>query len=567
VADNQLPASCFDADGNRETGGTRSGMDTGRPAQTIWLQIGLGILVFVIFTVNLSLVFEYFDDAFISFRYSRHLVDGLGLVWNPGERVEGYTNFLWVLIVAAGMLAGIAPEILTPFLGALSALMVLALLAYLAARRQGWTSPWIWLAPGALALSRSYVIWSGSGLETHFFSLLVLVGFVFLLRERDLSTELPWHSSLCLGFATLTRPEGGLFMFTAGLCFLADVLFRRRRLRSLLFWALPFLVMVGAHLLWRFSYYGDWLPNTFYAKVNGLWWDQAAVYLWHFFADYHLAWFIPLVLVSVLGRRDFLSALSFTPIVFYFIYIAAVGGGHLEYRLLVPIFPLLYWLIADGIQFLAVRHGQRTWMQRSAVGFAGAISLALLTTTSYGSLRPLDKSDTNGLGSTGTHYGAGRMKQGKALRRLIERGILPSDLRIETGACGALPYYTDWYVLDKRGLNDVRVARQTLTDRGVIGHEHEATLAYVREREIAVFLLGHELLHEVDARGLQVELFKARFGMNLYNQRARTAREQLRLKCLQVDRGAYLIFGTNLGEDQFRQILGHLRACSRGGGY
>ena len=147
-------------------------MGPGRPAQTTWLPIGLGILVVVIFTVNLSLVFEYFDDAFISFRYSRHLVDGLGLVWNPGERVEGYTNFLWVLMVAAGMVAGIAPEILTPFLGTLSALTVLALLAYLAARRQGWTSPLIWLAPGALALSRSYVVWSGSGLETHFFCLL-----------------------------------------------------------------------------------------------------------------------------------------------------------------------------------------------------------------------------------------------------------------------------------------------------------------------------------------------------------------------------------------------------------
>jgi arabinofuranosyltransferase len=556
-----------DADGSREAGGTRSGMGSGRPTQTTWLPIGLGILVVVIFTVNLSLVFEYFDDAFISFRYSRHLVDGLGLVWNPGERVEGYTNLLWVLIVAAGMLAGIAPETLTPILGTLSALMVLALLAYLAARRQGWTSPLIWLAPGTLALSRSYVVWSGSGLETHFFCLLVLGGFVLLVRERDLGAEFPWLSSLCLAFATLTRPEGGLFMFSAGLCFLADVLSRRRRLRSLLIWSLPFLVLVGVHLLWRLSYYHFWLPNTFYAKVNGLWWDQSAVYLWHFFADYHLVWFVPLILVSVLGRRDFLSTLFFVPVVLYFSYIASIGGGHLEYRLLVPVFPLMYWLIADGIQFLAVRHGRQTWMRSSAVGFAGAISLALLATTLYGSLHPLDKSDANGIGSTGTYYAATRMTQGKALRRLIERGILPSDLRIETGACGALPYYTDWYVLDKRGLNDVRVAHQTLTSRGAIGHEHEATLAYVREREIAVLLLGHELLHDVDFRGLQVELAKARHWMNIYNQQARTAQEQLRLRCLQVDQGTYLIFGTNLDEDQFRQTLGHLRRCSRAEAY
>ena len=41
-----------------------------------------------------------FDDAFISFRYARNLLDGHGLVWNPGERVEGYTNFLWTILLA-----------------------------------------------------------------------------------------------------------------------------------------------------------------------------------------------------------------------------------------------------------------------------------------------------------------------------------------------------------------------------------------------------------------------------------------------------------------------------------
>ena len=49
------------------------------------------------------------DDAFISFRYAHNLVLGEGLVWNPGERVEGYSNFLWTLAIAAGLGAGIEP--------------------------------------------------------------------------------------------------------------------------------------------------------------------------------------------------------------------------------------------------------------------------------------------------------------------------------------------------------------------------------------------------------------------------------------------------------------------------
>jgi arabinofuranosyltransferase len=40
------------------------------------------------------------DDAMISMRYAHNLADGIGLVWNPGERVEGYTNFLWTMYMA-----------------------------------------------------------------------------------------------------------------------------------------------------------------------------------------------------------------------------------------------------------------------------------------------------------------------------------------------------------------------------------------------------------------------------------------------------------------------------------
>src|SRR6185437_4110074 len=49
------------------------------------------------------------DDSFISFRYARNLAHGNGLVWNVGERVEGYTNFLWTVIAAGAIRAGLHP--------------------------------------------------------------------------------------------------------------------------------------------------------------------------------------------------------------------------------------------------------------------------------------------------------------------------------------------------------------------------------------------------------------------------------------------------------------------------
>ena len=57
------------------------------------------------------------DDAFISFRYTRNLLEGHGLVFNPGEYVEGYTNFLWILELAAIWgIFGLRPEHAAPWL-------------------------------------------------------------------------------------------------------------------------------------------------------------------------------------------------------------------------------------------------------------------------------------------------------------------------------------------------------------------------------------------------------------------------------------------------------------------
>ena len=49
------------------------------------------------------------DDAFVSFRYAKNLVNGYGLVYNVGEYVEGYTNFLWTLLIAAGLKLNLEP--------------------------------------------------------------------------------------------------------------------------------------------------------------------------------------------------------------------------------------------------------------------------------------------------------------------------------------------------------------------------------------------------------------------------------------------------------------------------
>jgi len=271
----------------------------------------LGAAALYFFVANVSQYFFVGDDAYISFRYARNLADGYGLVWNPGEAVEGYTNFLWVILMAGGIFFNISPEVASTAISIACAALLLIVFLYCFSRLHGANSPWTWLPLVALSLSGSFTAWSTSGLETMFLTLLIFVAFMLFLHERESASEAPVLSSAVFALATLTRPDGGIFMALAGLFFLVDILSKRRSVRSGVIWALPFIAIVGCHFLWRFSYYGFWLPNTFYVKVGGILVSRGLRYLELFVTHYQLYWFLPLFffqrcryasLTSTMGR-------------------------------------------------------------------------------------------------------------------------------------------------------------------------------------------------------------------------------------------------------------------------
>ena len=222
------------------------------------------------------------DDAYITFRYARFLALGRGPYFNPGEHVEGYTNFLLMLlsslVFAAGGEAAVPPA--AKAIGIVSGLACVAASFVLARRLLGPAlgdrAAQVGAATAALLLAgaESFALNATSGLETTLFAALVAVG--VLLGMASLETGRWRGSGLAFAAACLTRPEGPLLAggFWVGAALVAarggagrDT---RATLRALAWDAVSLAVVVGGHLAFRIAAYdGEWLPNTFYAKIGG----------------------------------------------------------------------------------------------------------------------------------------------------------------------------------------------------------------------------------------------------------------------------------------------------------
>jgi hypothetical protein len=216
------------------------------------------------------------DDAGITFVYARNLATGHGLVSQPGlPPVEGFSNFLWMLTFLPPLLLGFFHPVIVP---KLASLILLAGSFYLLDRslallNEGSRTVSM-IALLLLALCTPFVIWTVSGLENPLYVFLLCLLLWLLVREREGASRLvPWLAGAVSAGIALTRPDGILFAPLYPL--LSMGLSRGRGWRRLIPYALTFGVLLGSFLLFRWSYFGDVVPNTFYAKGG----PNAKVYL------------------------------------------------------------------------------------------------------------------------------------------------------------------------------------------------------------------------------------------------------------------------------------------------
>ncbi len=467
------------------------------------------------------------DDAFIAFRYAHNLASGVGLVFNPGERVEGFTSPLWTLIMAAGISAGADPAILAQILSVLCNITLAAVVYRFGRRQLGFGAGWAWAPVALLVANVNLGAWAAHGLETNLFALLVMAGAASLVPE--LARKPPGRrllGGLALGMATWTRPEGVVFLpvillaaHTANRCLPGTRRARhgdrdrpvrnegndplplleaaRRELPALLTW----LLLVVALFLGRRAYYGAWLPNTYYAKATG---GAGALsngldYLRDFVLSSWLygAAVIPAVLALSLRRtpaRWVLAAMVATNVA----YVVWLGGDTFAgARFFMPALGPSCLLVADGLAAVLERLPFR---QRARNVCAGALVLAMAGATVLVTWPPLARQ---------AELAASMTRNRAYLGRLL-RAITPPETLMALTTVGALPYHAERPVIDLYGLTDAHIARVHVIpgEGGGTGHE-KGDGRYVLSRSPDLILLRNVWIADVP-----IEDHRALYGLS-----------------------------------------------------
>ncbi len=401
------------------------------------------------------------DDTLISLRYSERFLEGKGLTWNDGERVEGYSNLSWVLLLAGFGALGV--DLIDASRIAGVACMLLVVLGILYALR-----PWsLYRLMVALAASLLFVmagpirIWAIGGLEQALYAATLVWGLAVALPILD-GRSASGRRALCAGIpfalACLTRPDGPLFVAVV-----AGGLMLWRNWRIALLLAAPSVVAVLGQLVFRKIYYDAWVPNTAHAKLA---FTTERVAIGKFYVWGTVKFLLPLslsMLAAVLlglvsgskGRRQ--AVLISLPILAWCAYLVTIGGDVFPGRRhMVPPIALGALLVGAIFAELPWRNGLR-WVALLIPLVALGFMPRAEAKDWFNSMAKKERWEWNG----------------QVIGNLLREGFAEQQPLLACDPGGCLPYWSKLPCLDLMGLNDRHIAMNPPETMGLgfVGHE------------------------------------------------------------------------------------------------
>jgi arabinofuranosyltransferase len=416
------------------------------------------------------------DDAYITFRVVRNVLDGYGPVWNFGERVQVYTHPLWVLTLVATTLL-LKDVYLSSIALSGFCLAIVAWYAIRLAQLRALAS----IALVVLATSRIFIDYSSSGLEnplTH-----ALIGaLAFKVYETIRSNELkPRNAQVGAMLASLLILNRLDLALAAGpmMLYLMWRLVRAAGFRhAMLVSALAILPVVG-WLAFSTYYYGAPFPNTYFAKLstgippNELREQGLRYLLASFRFDEPSVVTIGLALIAA-PWSSFGRVLG-SSILLYLLYVINIGGDFMAGRFLSTPFLLSIFVLLEFLQ--KCRGALKAMFLMASSAFVLNIPLTVLSPPDYKnfSIPPDGIADERGhynfINGLQNNVGT-RTREHPPIAQIWMEALKSQATTYETCYVGMLGYYApkSVHIVDGYGLTDPFLARLPSLKPWRIGH-------------------------------------------------------------------------------------------------
>jgi arabinofuranosyltransferase len=436
-------------------------LETMRRPRWSWLVLGIGAAWALVASVHALRPELPVDDAYISFAYAKNLAHWHGFVMTPNAAtVEGFSNFLWVVLLAGAERVGLT----APTAALLASAAATALLVPATAWATRQIRPGLPVAAGLgagllVASLPATAFHATSGLETSLTALLVVSAVGLFLASPDSVRRTVLAPAVGVGVA-LVRPEG--VVIVAALLVLHPAPWRQRKGDLLCVGA------IAAFELFRVITFGSLVPNTVRAKsLPSVWATLHAG--WHYLAVSSRP-YLPLLPLAVAGAvvggrraRGAISVIVLTTGVVIF----SPGEGYAYGRYLFPAIVLTIALAAGGASWTIERLRTRP---RLTTALAATLAVVLVGSCIDRAFAPGQTIETDRLFRNPLAGAWGRLvstdrnpHRGVAvppyheMTAWLRPRVRPGEV-VAAQEVGIISYYSGLDVIDTFGLADRRIA-------------------------------------------------------------------------------------------------------------
>ncbi|MFX1259058.1 MAG: hypothetical protein ACFFAN_14460 [Promethearchaeota archaeon] len=487
------------------------------------------IIVVLMICIGISFLWDlYFfsftkDDAYITFRYAKNLAEGKGIVFNTRDNnpVEGYSNFLWVILSTIPHFLNLDVVLYTKIFSMILSVFTIIMLFKFA--NLFYEKKWALIAPLLYTLYYPFQLWTVGCLETPLLVLLIICVMYFAYKETVEKKLYPKLSVLFSILYSLARIDGIIYIIGFEFSLIIYYLWLNKD-KSLIVQRLFSIAIISSiysiYFLWRWNYYGYLLPNTFYTKRSKSLISMAAIEYIALF----LIFSAPIILLMIFGtyktaikNKDFKKLIFLiVPVIINFVItlnLKQFNAGQ-GFRYLLPGMPFIITISIDSFKHLKLNRKinfsekfKLISLFKHYCSILFILSLVIIPTSAPLVHKNVINNDTNE-----KHY-----RLAKWFNKHIDKDELIAYVDM-----GVVPYYSELDFVDMWGVVDEEVAHNGFSVEYILDREPTFIMFKIWGPSVDDFLEeedfeeNYELFFTIEFKEIDQYLEEIEYDLEIY---------------------------------------------------